>query len=166
MAALMIVRQAVRALMISDPGDELLLIRLLVPDSGKHIWLTPGGGIEGTEQPLAALQREVWEETGRKIKQPTGPVWRRSHEFVFRGEHFEQHEHYYLVRTAKFEPTAVHNPAQHEAELLGEFRWWSASEIAASDEIFVPLKLADHLNDLLNEILRGVLPRQPIEVGV
>ena len=157
-----IVRQAVRALVVSEAENELLLIRLFVPDTGKHIWLTPGGGIETGERSVAALQREVWEETGQKISNPVGPVWRRSHEFVFRGERFEQHEEYYLVKTPKFEPTGDNNPALHEAELMTEYRWWSLADIAASEEIFVPLKLAAHLKALLD----GPVPNSPIEVGV
>ena len=58
------VRHAVRALIVSDPGDRLLLAQLFVPDSGKHIWLAPGGGIEADETADEALKREVWEETG------------------------------------------------------------------------------------------------------
>ncbi|MFT7654393.1 MAG: 8-oxo-dGTP diphosphatase [Limisphaerales bacterium] len=157
-----VVRQAVRALVVSEAEKELLLIRLFVPDTGKHIWLTPGGGIEAGELPVIALQREVWEETGQKISSPVGPVWRRHHEFVFRGERFEQHEDYYLVRTPKFEPTGHNNPAQHEAELMTEYRWWPLADIAASEEIFVPRKLAAQLRALLN----GPVPSSPIEVGV
>ena len=156
------VRRAVRALITGLTDDELLLARLYVPDSGKRIWLTPGGGIESGESPLAAVQREVWEETGHKIRQPLGPVWQRSHELVFRGEHMEQHEQYFLVRMPRFEPDPSNNPAANEAELLEEFRWWSLADIAASEELFVPRKLAEHLSQLLT----GPIPKTPIEVGV
>ena len=151
-----------RALLLSEPGDELLLMRLFVPDSGKHIWLTPGGGIELDETPHAALQREVWEETGLRIDHPGDPVWHRCHEFIFRQEHFEQHETYFYCRVAHFAPTMAHNPAQHEAELIDEARWWTLDEINASDEIFVPLKLGHYLAELLH----GQLPLTPIDVGV
>ena len=59
-------RPAVRALLLAD--REILLVRLFVPDSGKHIWLAPGGGIEPYEDHRSALIREVWEETGVKAR--------------------------------------------------------------------------------------------------
>lgn len=155
-------RQAVRALLVSDPGDELLLVRLFVPDSGKRIWLAPGGGVEVGESNAAALQREVWEETGLKIRTPGTPVWRRSHSFVFRQEDIEQHELYYLLRVPHFVPHGTNNPAQNEVELIEDMRWWPLAEIQASDEIFVPRKLGLHLAQLLHQ----PLPAEPIEVGV
>ncbi len=157
------VREAVRALLVSEETDELLLAKLFVPDSGRRIWLTPGGGIEVGETASVALQREVWEETGYKIRHPGTPVWRRSHSFVFRGEHFEQHEQYFFLRVPKFAPVGEQNPAAHEAELVEEMRWWSLAEIiAAVDETFVPRRLGEHLQPLL----AGSLPSAPIEVGV
>ncbi len=158
-----IVREAVRALLVSEQSNELLLVRLHVPDSGKRIWLTPGGGIEVGETKAVALQREVWEETGLKVNLPGEPVWKRSHTFVFRGEHFEQHELYYFLRVPKFEPRDDQNPAAHEKELVEEMRWWTLAEIqAATDQTFVPRALGEHLESLLS----GVIPSVPGEVGV
>ena len=157
-----IVRNAVRALILSEPGDRLLLVRLFVPDSGKYIWLAPGGGIEAGETPLEALHREVWEETGATIQDPVGPVWHRSLLFRFRGEDIEQHEQYFLLRMPEFAAHGDNNPAANEAELLGEYRWWTVAEIAASDEIFVPLTLAQHLRPLI----RGEIPAASFDVGM
>ena len=56
-------RRAVRALLLNE-RDELLLIRLYVPDTGRHVWLRPGGGMEAGETTGQALVREVWEESG------------------------------------------------------------------------------------------------------
>ena len=162
----MIVRQAVRALLVSEPGDELLMVTLFVPDSGKTIWLAPGGGIESGEDHRTALNREVWEETGLDIgeHEVQGPVWHRRRAFRFRGQDVDQAESYYLVRTPKFEPTAVHNADEVEAELLGEYRWWTLPEIeqaTAAKEIFVPLTLAEHFQRLLEEV-----PDESYDVGL
>jgi 8-oxo-dGTP pyrophosphatase MutT (NUDIX family) len=45
-------------------GDRVLLTRLR--DSG-GMWTLPGGGIDHGEDPLAAVVREVWEETGLEL---------------------------------------------------------------------------------------------------
>lgn len=154
-------RPAVRALLVAD--EEILLVRLFVPDSGKHIWLAPGGGIEPEEDHQAALIREVWEETGHKPDPDdiVGPVWHRRYEFVLRGESIDQEEHYYYWPVDKFEPTFDLNADEAEAELLEEYRWWTIDEIQASDEIFVPLIMGTELERLFKDV-----PEEPIEVGV
>ena len=154
-------RPAVRALLVAD--REILLVRLFVSDSGKHIWLAPGGGIESQEDHHSALIREVWEETGHRPNPDdiVGPVWHRRYEFVLRGESIDQEEHYYHWPVEKFEPTFDLNADEAEAELLEEYRWWTIEEIQTSDEIFVPLILGQALEKLLKET-----PTSMIEVGV
>ncbi|MGH3480857.1 MAG: NUDIX domain-containing protein, partial [Nocardioidaceae bacterium] len=54
-------RRAVRAFLV-DPEDRVLLVRYEFP--GLDVWCAPGGGIEDGEGPVAALARELLEETG------------------------------------------------------------------------------------------------------
>lgn len=49
-----------------------------------------------------------------------------------------------------------------EAELILGHRWWSAPEIAASRDTFVPHRLGE----LLPPLLLGELPALPADVGV
>lgn len=61
------------------PGVYALILRagrLLCVRQGSELQL-PGGGIDPGEQPLAALHREVWEETGWAIAGPDGGPPRR-----------------------------------------------------------------------------------------
>lgn len=154
-------RPAVRALLVAE--RQVLLVRLYVPDTDTYIWLAPGGGVEADEDHLTALKREVWEETGLRQARPVirGPVWHRRHAFVFRGESFDQDEHYYYWPVQKFTASGANNPAENEAELLGELRWWRIEDMVTSEEIFVPRTLAHHLGELLE-----VVPDTPTEVGV
>jgi 8-oxo-dGTP diphosphatase len=48
-------------------GSELLVTFQADPDPEYQL---PGGGIDPGEQPVAALHREVWEETGWTISRP------------------------------------------------------------------------------------------------
>jgi 8-oxo-dGTP pyrophosphatase MutT (NUDIX family) len=133
-----------------------------IPDSDLDIWLAPGGGVEAGESAEDCLTREVFEETGFRIDNHSGPVWIRRHQFLLSGEQYDQREEYYLVRTHRFEADGRMNPALHEAELVKGFRWWSLAAIQASDEIFVPRQLGKYLEQLL---CQGC-PPTPIDVGI
>jgi 8-oxo-dGTP pyrophosphatase MutT (NUDIX family) len=157
----MIHRKAVRALLVRDSDDRVLLMKARLPDRNVDLWLTPGGGTEMGETPDESLFREVREETGLEIDGHHGLVWRRRHQFTFRGRRYDQREDFYLVRTPPFEPTHLQNPALHEQETFDRFHWWSVAEIERSDETFVPRRFAAHLADLL----RGGVPDEPVIVG-
>lgn len=141
-------RRAVRALVLSH-DDEALMLRFVNPFGGKDVWLTPGGGIHPGEDDLAALHREVWEETGLRLPKDAPLIWRRVHTYPLRGELVRQSEDIYFVRVARFAPTSTNNPAHGEVDIFREFRWWSLDEIRASRELFVPRRFAGLLEDLL-----------------
>jgi 8-oxo-dGTP pyrophosphatase MutT (NUDIX family) len=155
------IRHAVRAILMDPESRRILLMRAQVPEGTHDLWLTPGGGMEPGESQEQALQREVWEETGRRIGDVAPPVWIRRHGYEFRGVNIDQHEAFYYVPTAMFRPTTRYNPAEAEMSVFREFRWWSITEIQRSEEIFVPLRLADHLQQLLD----SGPPAQSIDVG-
>lgn len=56
---------------IARRGDSLLLVRE-VGESGEIGWSLPGGVIEEDEDPLAALKREVREETSLEVSEILG----------------------------------------------------------------------------------------------
>ena len=153
-------RQAVRALVLADPGDEVLLSRFRNPSGGPDLWLTPGGGVSAGEDREEALRREVWEETGLRLVAPAPLIWRREHTYTVRGRRVRQSEDIHLVRTARFEATDANNPEDGERSIFRGFRWWSVEEMRGSSDTFVPLGLAD----LLEELIRKGLPASPIVV--
>ena len=56
-------RQRVAAYAILRRGAEILLVRI-APHIRFDGWTLPGGGIDHGEHPRAALEREIYEETG------------------------------------------------------------------------------------------------------
>lgn len=151
-------RDVVRALIVS-PDSRILLVRIIL--TGRSFWITPGGGMEGTEDPHAALIRELNEEIGRGDWNIGPLVWKRSHTFDFEGETLTQHEQFHWVSSEWFDPPDQ-MPDAHENQYFGEFRWWTAEELAASKDDFAPRKLATHFR----KAIEVGLPELPINVGI
>jgi len=153
-----LLRHAARILLIDAAGRVLLLSWRL--QNGDHLWITPGGGLgAGESHPEAAL-RELEEEVGLRDG-PLGPcVWLREHVFNWNGRAYRQRERFYLLRVDAHEVDRSGNDAQ-ELQVLEEFRWWTLSELEASEETFAPRRLPFFLAPLL----AGEIPGHPIDVG-
>ncbi|MHB8377686.1 MAG: NUDIX hydrolase [Dehalococcoidia bacterium] len=155
-----IIRRAARALLI-DARERILLFRAEGDFAdGSAIWLTPGGGLKPGESYARAARRELWEETG--LAATVGAcVWTRRHVYPNHGHREEARERFFVVRCAPFEVSRTHWEPAETADLTMH-RWWSLAEIAASDEVFVPRRLAA----LLPPILNGELPPRPTDCGI
>ena len=152
-------------MIVLDEDDRILLIRANDGEfrgSGIPVWLTPGGGLEGTETFEEAAFRELREEVGVETAELGACVWTRRLPYALSdGIPREKHERYFVCRVPHFEVGAV-SPELLELEAVGGFRWWSVDEIvAAADEVFVPRALGA----LLPAVVRGEYPAVPIAVG-
>ncbi len=154
-------RHSVRAVMLTPEG-RMLMIRYEESSTGFRVWAAPGGGLEPGEDPETCLRREILEETGLGDIEIGPLIWRRHHDFDWDGQLYSQDEDYVLVRVTPFEPRMIDNPSPVEAEAFRGFRWWTAPEIAASDDVFAPGLLARHLE----ELIRNGPPESPVDVGV
>src|SRR5690242_3159170 len=137
---MIIERDAIRAIILT-PENEVLLLRIHLPDDKEQFWwITPGGGREQGETVEVALKRELQEELGLN-EYAIGPlVWRRQHTFNWAGKRICQSERYYIVHTNRFEPL-MSDP--DEVKVLDRFRWWPVGELTKSRERLTPLSLAD-----------------------
>jgi hypothetical protein len=74
---------------------------------------------------------------------------------------FDQRERFYIVRVPL---TQIRTDGWEELErqYMERERWWTLPEIAGSDALFVPRRLAE----LLPPIIAGHYPPEPFDCGV
>jgi ADP-ribose pyrophosphatase YjhB (NUDIX family) len=149
-------RQAVRALLVA-PDPAILLFRCGEPGREDTWWICPGGGVDPGEDEHEALRRELREEVG--LDATIGPaLWTRAHTFTWKDDVLRQRERYYLVRVPdRVEPAPLAADEGHRGH-----RWWTPDELAATDEILVPRRLAEYVR----AVLRHGPAATPFDAGV
>lgn len=149
-------------LILLDDDDRVLLIEERFESARERWrhWLTPGGGVEAGETLAAAATREVVEETGVRVElaPDAAEVHRQRRAWSWAGITYDQVDHYFAARVAApFEPAPA-GLTEIERQTVVGARWWSAADIRASPEVFVPPDLADVV-DALVAPGSAVLPR-------
>jgi 2-phosphosulfolactate phosphatase len=141
-------RHAVRGLVIAN--GQVLLMQMAFPWLDAPIWITPGGGIDAGEEPVAALRRELAEELGRDDLEVGAELWRRTLDIPRTDGVLRQQERYFVVRAPHFEPRPSCLTAD-EHSWLRSFRWWSPQELAAEPSVENGRQLAALLTSRGNE---------------
>ncbi|KRE92618.1 hypothetical protein ASG76_16785 [Nocardioides sp. Soil774] len=147
-------------LVLLDETDRVLLIQAADPASGATHWYPVGVGVEPGESLQEAAVREAHEEVGLRSLPPGVPVWTREHTYRFDGRTVEVHEDWLLHRVPHFEPEPAALSA-YETRTVRGFRWWTADELAASDESVFPPDLGERLAALL----RDGAPEEPVDIS-
>ena len=140
-----------RILLFDEAGSILLFFTKAPDTSGFARWVTPGGGVDPGEDHRAAAIRELHEETGLVIDDPGEPVWNL--DFVVAwddADHATGHAEYYVVRTTRFDPSHEHWTESEKIDTLDQ-RWWSLSELLATDEPFEPAELTELVAQYRNQ---------------
>ena len=150
-------RRAVRALIITD-AREVLLLRIR-PPHGDCFWIAPGGGIEGDETAEATLRRELAEELGLVAFAHGAAVWRRHHTFNWGGRRISQKEEYRIVHADRFHPVMTDAA---EAKVLDCFRWWPIADLSRAEERLTPLSLAAILERYLRDGAPAEIPDEEV----
>ncbi|MGO4599145.1 NUDIX domain-containing protein [Terrabacter sp. 2RAF25] len=163
------VRRAVRAVILTD-DNRILLCRFsfphpAVPLGATVVWAAPGGGVEPGELPLAALRRELHEETGLVLDADPPHVWHQEVATPGRPDGFDGLVNdYFLVRTAPFDPRGAFSDDELAAEHISAMRWWPHADITAyaGTDLFSPRDIATPLAALIV----GDIPDTPLLLGL
>lgn len=152
-------------IVLADSRDRILLFRYVDPQSytpGGVWWGTPGGGVDEGESLPQAAARELFEETGLRVTPERFGRVIAANRGVARFDGLDRwfENHYFFLRVADFE-LDVSGWLEIERATIAEHRWWSAQELAVTNEIVYPPSLPRFLPDLL----AGRFPAEPVEIG-
>ena len=151
-------RRAARVLVI-DPDGSTFLFRYDDAEIGRH-WAMPGGGLERGESARQAAQRELREETGWTDVDVGPLLWIWEHDFTRFEVPTRQRDEIYLGRGPRRDPEGDLARSHADDEIL-EWRWWSLTELSATEEPMWPPSLAE----LVQQLRKAGPPVKPIDLG-
>lgn len=153
-------------LILLDPQDRLFLFKVHQPtvydpaDPWRDpFWIMIGGLVDPGEDFAQAAVREAREETGLDVDGPVRWAWTRERVMQWREKQVLHRERFFLGRSRRTE-IDTSGLDERERSWTLDHRWWTADEIAGSDERFEPVELGQRLKDLL----RDGPPVEPIVV--
>ncbi|HEU4556321.1 MAG TPA: NUDIX domain-containing protein [Longimicrobium sp.] len=120
-----------------DADGRLLLVR----QRDMEIWSTPGGMIEPDERPADAVVREVWEETGLRVKPERIAGVYGGPECIVTYPNGDETQYVIIA----FECTVTGGELRHDTDETVEVRFWSHEEAAG-------LPLASWLASVLPQV--------------
>ncbi len=138
-------------LLIVDPDERVLLIHERIGDTATH-WLTPGGGVEGDEDPRDAAMREAVEEVGVEIALGADDVavltTRRL--WSWTDITYDQVDHFFLARVGAGLTVRPQGLTAVELQTVLGHAWWSIEELRSTSETLLPADLGDVLDRVLH----------------
>ena len=143
-------RRASRVLVIDGVGRVLLFHGTDPARPGHEYWFTVGGGLDPGETPVQGAVRELFEETGLRVRAEDlgAPVWRETTEFPFDGLWYRQEQEYYVLRVPAWEVDTSGFDEIERASVDGH-RWWTVDELVGTSEKIYPAELADLLRTVM-----------------
>lgn len=152
-------RRGARGIVI-DEHDHVLFTGRPAAEHRPAKWFLPGGGIDPGETAREAVLRELYEETGLRVRPGAliGPVARQNFHTLRAGAPFVQENHLFIVWAERFDPRVVGGDA-YEQDL--EFRWIAIDRFTSTEGF----DRIEPLLGLVKRILGGDIPTEPIQLA-
>jgi ADP-ribose pyrophosphatase YjhB (NUDIX family) len=143
-------RVAARALLV-DGADRLLLLRGFDPATpDERYWFTVGGGLDEGESFTDAAARELFEETGLRLRpdELVGPVRREHTDIPFDGRWYRQEQEFFVARVPAWE-VSLAGLDDEEVACVDGHRWWSIRDLELTSEAYYPTDLVHLFSEIL-----------------
>lgn len=146
-------KQRIRAAAILKENNKILLVKHVHPVSEHEWWVPPGGGIEKHDNSVIdCIIREIYEETGYKIKVEENPIYIR--EFYDKENVTLNIELFFNAKVISGDLTITNiqgnGPDEH---YIKDVKWLTKEEIKYLD-VF-PEELKDEFGENINKIYLG-----------
>lgn len=140
-------RETARVLLQASSGRFLLMFTLWDPGSGlEPRWVSPGGGVEASEDLAEAAVRELFEETGLRVNASKLGQKIAAIEFSQNwasGGHETGTAHFFKLEIEEeFDISKALWTAEEHRDIL-EVRWWNPYELKEAGESVGPPGLID-----------------------
>lgn len=141
------IRRSSRLIIVS-PQDRLLLFRY-DDEHSDEFWATVGGELQGDESYRDAAERELFEETGYRVKVGEMLRTRDAVYAVALSTTARWLEQYFLVRVESEAIPSSLNWTDEERSTITACRWWSVEEMKQLELDLKP----DWIGSLLQEVI-------------
>lgn len=142
-------------LVVLDPDDRVLLFRVMdTDDPSRSWWETPGGGIKLRETLMQAAARELLEEVGVADAEIVDLRITVERDAAVHGATLRKMEQFLATRIDPVDLDGLDRSgwtAQEHAE-IAEVRWWTADDLAATDDRYFPGDLVDIVAKATTEV--------------
>jgi 8-oxo-dGTP pyrophosphatase MutT (NUDIX family) len=156
-------RRDTARVVLAGPDDRVLLFRHFLPAPwAREGWLTPGGAIDPGETPAQAASRELAEETGHRFPAAvigTAVAFDSGRWQAADGTAVATMNWYFFARATTGHIDLSGQDDSERRNLL-DHRWWSAADLRVTRDLVFPVGLAD----LLQRLIAGDLPEQPVQL--
>jgi 8-oxo-dGTP pyrophosphatase MutT (NUDIX family) len=146
-------RLSARVLLVDEDDRVLLFFNHDSVVPGADSYYTVGGRVEAGESLAEAAARELFEETGLRVPpEALGPVVCRREGRLRTSDGTLMHaeEHYFFLRTNRFEPD-LSGLEEGERREIVHGAWLSLADLDATDAIIFPVGLVGLLKRLFTE---------------
>src|SRR4051794_12224937 len=125
------------------------------------VWFLPGGGMEPGEDVAATAARELFEETGLRVRPGAlrGPVAVTRGVWSAGATTYQAESVIFALRIARWTVVTAGFTALERAAIVGH-HWWSLDELQRTDAVVFPRGFAP----LLADLLAGHFPETPVEL--